>query len=174
MSRRLTAQIRPLAEEELEVVESHLNHDWGNPQKHKERLERQGRDKLAYLIAWVEGLPVGHATIVWGGTSEKAVADKIRHCPNVEDLFVHPDRRSQGIGTQLLRKAEVLAKQRGYDTLGLGVAIDNPRAPGGAICRRGAVGKFAMHGAPRRTELCRQTQPVSAWHTTAQRRKEEL
>ena len=36
----LAVEIGPLAEDELGVVEGLLNFDWGNPQKHKERLER--------------------------------------------------------------------------------------------------------------------------------------
>ena len=46
----LALEIRPLVQQELELVERHLKHDWGNPQKHRVRLERQLRDELVYLI----------------------------------------------------------------------------------------------------------------------------
>ena len=124
----LSIQVRLLAKHELEPVENSLDQDWGNSQKHRERLERQGRDKLAYLVAWIEGTPLGHAALKWDGASDKAVAGRVSQCPDVEDLFVHPERRSEGIGTEILREAEALARARGDQTVGLGVGIDNLRA----------------------------------------------
>ena len=49
-------------------------------------------------------------------------------CPDLQDAFVVPQYRSKGIGSRLLDAAELLVKQPGYARMGLGVAVDNPRA----------------------------------------------
>jgi GNAT superfamily N-acetyltransferase len=124
----LTVEIRPLVEEELGIVEGLLNFDWGNSQKHAKRLEMQQCDELIYLIAWVEGQAVGHAVLEWAGKVHVALAHKIRNCPNIDDLFVHPEHWSKGVGSQLLERAQDMAVSRGYRCVGLGVAVDNHRA----------------------------------------------
>ena len=124
---KLSVEIGPLTKDELGVVEELLNFDWGNPQKHQERLDMQQRDELIYLIAWIEGQPVGHAVLEWAGKTHDALACKVRDCPHVDDLFVHPEQRSKGIGTQLLDRAQNMAVRRGYRCVGIGVAIDNHR-----------------------------------------------
>tara|TARA_B100001013_G_C24387107_1_gene354509 strand:+ start:116 stop:631 length:516 start_codon:yes stop_codon:yes gene_type:complete len=124
----LAVEIRPLIENELGIVEKLLNFDWGNLQKHAKRLKMQQRDELVYLIAWVEGQTVGHAVLEWAGKVHAALACKVRNCPNIDDLFVHSEHRSNGVGSQLLDRAQNKAVQRRYGCIGLGVAVDNHRA----------------------------------------------
>jgi GNAT superfamily N-acetyltransferase len=88
-------------------------------EKHRERLEQQQRGDLVYLIAWEDGAAVGHELLRWRG--------RLGY-PQVEDLFVAPDRRDERIGTQLLDAAEAEARRRGYERVGLGVAVDNDGA----------------------------------------------
>ena len=118
-------EIKPLANEELEALEGTIDHDWGNPIKHKTRLAMQQRDELVYLIAWVAGKPVGHAVLEWAGKVHDAFIDKIANCPNIDDLFVGHGYRSKGIGSDLLNRAQDLAVQQGYRYVGLGVRTDN-------------------------------------------------
>ena len=127
-SSNLAVEIRPLTVDELGMVERHLGHDWGNSQKHQKGLERQQRDELVYFIAWAGGLlalgdcpPIPVMRVL-------PVALNVRDCPDVMDLFVHPDQRSKGVGTQLLDKAHELARRMGYTSIGLGVGVDNHRA----------------------------------------------
>ena len=52
-------------------------------------------------------------------------------CPEIGGLAVRPEElRSRGIGTELVRAAEELARTRGLTTVGIGVGQDNPRAAG--------------------------------------------
>ena len=124
----LQIEIRPILKGELPLVEKHLAFDWGNLAKHGARLARQQSGKAVYLIAWLENSPVGHLLIDWNGTDDEPMTSGLTGCPNLEDAFVAPQRRSMGIGSRLLDTAESLARQKGFSRIGLGVAIDNPRA----------------------------------------------
>ena len=121
----LQVKIKPLAKEELEVLEGTIDYDWGNPNKHKNRLIKQQRDELVYLIAWVAGEPVGHEVLEWTGKRHDAFIDKMANSPNIDDLFVCHRYLSKSIGSELLNKAQDLAVLRGYRHVGLGVRTDN-------------------------------------------------
>ena len=102
---------------------------YGPPEKHAERLERQRRGLVTYLIAWDQDLPVGHALLKWGGAEEQHIASALEgSCPDVEDLLVLAAYRSRGVGTQMLQAAELLVRERGFRCLGLSVDVRNPRA----------------------------------------------
>ena len=73
-----------------------------------------------YIVAWDGGDPVGHAHVAWTGTKVGV--------PEVQDLFVRPERRREGIATELTRAAERLAVGRGYERLSLGFGVDNVAA----------------------------------------------
>ena len=125
---RLTVEVKPLTEDGINRVEWHINFDWAALGKHRDRFHRQQEGEVVYLVAWYENLPVGHALLKWYGTTDDPRASKMDGCPDIEDLFVSPDYRSRGTGSCLLEQAESLVTQRGYCRIGLGVAIDNPRA----------------------------------------------
>ncbi len=78
------------------------------------------RDDSTYLVAWDDGVPVGHIHIAWSNT-ELGV-------PELQDVFVPADRRGQGIGTELTRAAEQLAAARGHDRCSLSVSDANAAA----------------------------------------------
>ncbi len=131
MSDLIAVRIRPIAAEDLAIVEERVAFDWAAPRKHRERFERQERGEVSYLVAWDEldeKLPVGHLLLKWRGTADEPMAPNIKDCPDLEDLFVIPDYRSCGIGTRLLECGEQAASERGHARIGLGVGVDNPRA----------------------------------------------
>jgi GNAT superfamily N-acetyltransferase len=97
-----------------------------SPRAHYLRFERQLAGQSTILIAWVDGVPAGHAEVRWDGND---VGDPFPHCPQVNAMEVWPpERRSQGIGTALIAAAERRALARGLGQLGLGVADTNRRA----------------------------------------------
>jgi len=103
-------EIRILTDEELPRVDATLPLD---------RLTGSMADG-GYLIAWEDGSPIGHAYLAWAGTE--------LGLPELQDVFVTPDRRGAGVGTALTRKAERLVAAQGYDRLSLSVGVRNPRA----------------------------------------------
>jgi GNAT superfamily N-acetyltransferase len=126
MRAREVAVLRPLMVDELGLVEEHLAH--GTAGKHRARLDAQEDGAVVYVIAWLGDRPIGHVLVKWQGASTEAVRSLVGDCPDVEDLFVAPDVRGRGFGTQLLEAAELLARNSGYDRIGLSVGVGNPRA----------------------------------------------
>jgi len=123
----LSVEVRPVAGRDVIRLETEL--PFGVPEKHADRLARQARGQVVYLIAWNGGTPVGHALLKWKGATEEVVASALRDtCPDVEDLYVVEALRSRGVGSRLLAAAEDLARDRGYPQIGLSVAQDNNRA----------------------------------------------
>lgn len=75
---------------------------------HARRFARQEAGECTYLVAWLEGRPVGHAEMRWTGCAAPEVS---LDCPEIGGLAVWPeDLRSRGIGTALIRAAEELAR----------------------------------------------------------------
>jgi len=112
--------IRPITEPDITLLEKHFPQ--GGMAKHAERFSRQQKGEAVYIIAWYQGRPVGHALLKWGGSQDGHVARQLNvSCPDIEDLFVLAEFRSQGIGSQLLCFAERLAWEQGYTHIGLSV-----------------------------------------------------
>jgi GNAT superfamily N-acetyltransferase len=96
---------------------------------HARRFARQEAGESTYLVARLDGRPVGHAEVRWRGCADARVRAARPGCPEINALAVWPERlRSRGIGTSLIRAAEQHARERGHTAVGLGVAADNPRA----------------------------------------------
>ena len=74
----------------------------------------------SYVVAWVDGEPVGHAHIAWTGT-ELGV-------PEIQDVFVAEPRRRQGIARALTTACEELARSRGHDRISLAHGIHDEAA----------------------------------------------
>ncbi|GGQ01621.1 hypothetical protein GCM10010266_26400 [Streptomyces griseomycini] len=96
---------------------------------HARRFARQRAGESTSPVAWLDGRPVGHAEVRWGGCADPGVRAARPGCPEINGLGVWPERlRSRGIGSALLRRAEAPARERGHTAVGLGVASGTPRA----------------------------------------------
>jgi ribosomal protein S18 acetylase RimI-like enzyme len=73
-----------------------------------------------YLVAWIDGAPVGHAHVAWTKTKLGV--------PEIQDVFVRPEQRRRGVASALNRAAEQLAIARDYTRISLSVGIDNVAA----------------------------------------------
>jgi ribosomal protein S18 acetylase RimI-like enzyme len=116
--------VRPASTEDLGLLSEHL-HLWGPPDYHERKLREQCTGKVAWLIAWYDGLPAGHLQIGWSGTDRPELLPHLGDCPHISRVGVRADMRSQGIGSALLEAAEGLIRLRGYTRVGLGVGIEN-------------------------------------------------
>jgi len=103
--------------------------------EYKNYLQLQKEGKATCLVAWEDKTPVGHLLIRWDGSLEIPrivnripMAAKFAGYPSFESIEVRLDRRGRGIGTALIRHAEQLVRQRGFEQAVIEVDIDNPRA----------------------------------------------
>ncbi|MGV9454210.1 GNAT family N-acetyltransferase [Streptomyces sp. NPDC003635] len=100
----------------------------GRTSFHARRFARQEAGECTYLVARLDGRPVGHTEMRWTGCAEPAVRAACPGCPEIGGLAVVEELRSRGIGAALVRAAEELARRRGLTVVGIGVGKDNPRA----------------------------------------------
>jgi GNAT superfamily N-acetyltransferase len=104
--------VRELRPDEVEAVDRHLP---------LSRLDQQVAEGSTYLIAWEDDHPVGHAHLAWSGTH--------LGLPEIQDVFVLPERRRRGIASQLTKAAEDEARKCGWERISLSVSQDqNPAA----------------------------------------------
>jgi RimJ/RimL family protein N-acetyltransferase len=121
-------EIKVCREEDVNLLELHIPSPPGN-RLHARRFTQQRQGLSTYLVAWLDGIPVGSGQIRWSGCAAAEVQRVHPRCPEVNGLSVWPpELRSRGIGTALLRAAEKRARQRGHKQIGLGVNDDNPAA----------------------------------------------
>ena len=107
----MTVTVTELQEVDIEEVDRHLP---------LSRLDQQAREGSTYLIAWEGDRPVGHAHIAWDRTHLAL--------PEIQDVFVLPERRRLGIASQLTRAAEEEARSRGWDRISLSVSRSDNQA----------------------------------------------
>ncbi|MFD3534992.1 GNAT family N-acetyltransferase [Streptomyces sp. NPDC058664] len=120
-------EIRACRAADVPLLDRHLPAP-GAPTRHADRFARQEAGAGTYLLAWRDGVPVGHGQVRWDGCAAPEVRAEVGDCPEFNGLDVRRELRGQGIGTALIHAAEGLARERGRAALGLGVARDNPRA----------------------------------------------
>jgi ribosomal protein S18 acetylase RimI-like enzyme len=84
-----------------------------------ERFDGWG-EGWTYLVAWEDGRPVGHAHVAWTGTE--------LGLPELQDVYVLPERRGRGVGTALTLAAEALAAEQGHGRCSLSVSEQNEAA----------------------------------------------
>lgn len=96
---------------EVETVDRHLP---------LSRLDQQVDEQSMYLIAWEDARPVGHAHLAWSETHLEL--------PEIQDVFVLPERRRRGIATQLTHAAEEEARARGWNSISLSVSQEGNAA----------------------------------------------
>jgi ribosomal protein S18 acetylase RimI-like enzyme len=99
--------VRELTEAELPRVDARLP---------LSRLD----EAQTYLVAWEGEEPVGHAHVSWEGTTLGA--------PEIQDVYVLPEARGRGIGTELSRAAEELVRERGRARVSISASVTNERA----------------------------------------------
>jgi ribosomal protein S18 acetylase RimI-like enzyme len=120
-------QVQDCTEHDVDRLEDHLPSP-GLNRFHHIRYQRQLQGLSAFLVARLDGTPVGCGEILWSGCGDAGVRERFPACPELSGLMVAPQRRSQGIGTTIIRTAEARVADRGFRWIGLGVDDQNERA----------------------------------------------
>lgn len=81
-----------------------------------------------YLVAWDGDEPLGSGVLRWAGSVGDNARAAAGGAPALIHLHVRDTHRGQGVGTALLREAELVVSRRGGTTLALAVGVDNADA----------------------------------------------
>jgi len=106
--------VRELTEADLLAVDARLPLD---------RLDQWRNGNSIFLVAWDEGEPVGHALLEWPGPKCEDPS-----LPELQNVFVVPERRLEGIATLLNAVAEERARRASFDELTLTCSVDDAGA----------------------------------------------
>lgn len=107
-----------------EIIEGDLAgfHAWYGPERDdsfRRSLDRHVNGEIVYLVAVANRGPVGHLGV-----------DMVR-MPGAAVLWqfgVLPPLQSLGIGSAMVRRAEAIARERGFRVTEIGAETSNPRA----------------------------------------------
>ncbi len=116
--------IRLLESEDIPQIAKAFEHlDWNKPASQYEQylMEQEIKTRVVY-VAFIEGQFAGYLTICWTSSYEPFREERI---PEIVDFNVLPEFRRQGIGTQLMDKAESeIAKVSPVAGIGVGMTPD--------------------------------------------------
>lgn len=88
-------EIRPLSDEvELPLLQEHMR---GGP--HTDRAAAHASGAATFLVAWMDGRPVGYLLLKWTGADE-AIVHELMRLPRAERHHRHAGASLRGIGTR--------------------------------------------------------------------------
>ena len=120
--------IRPLLRGDIPRLERELPFEDVCPGKYYEYYSLQQSGAGVSLTGWQGVRPIAHALVCWRGPVREPMASSLKRCAHLSAFHVHPDCRSRGVGTDLLKWTESVVRARGYRHIGLSVDVDNSRA----------------------------------------------
>lgn len=85
----------------------------------RRNLERQREGEIVYLVATLDGETVGHLGVD---------LVRVRGVAWLWQFAVRTDLQNRGIGTEMVRRAEVAALDRGFRVAEIAAELTNPRA----------------------------------------------
>jgi GNAT superfamily N-acetyltransferase len=100
---------------------------------HEQRLLQQEQGHGPYLIAWLEGEPVGHVQLQLPDDRDVDPMLEGRGAAWAEDLWVRPSARGRWIGPALMRRLETEARRAGVERTVFFVGVDHGYAAARAI-----------------------------------------
>lgn len=114
--------LTPLNESDLdEIANAFKLIGWHKPKSiYVKYLQEQSDQVRSVVVAKMNNQFCGYVTLKWHSTYSNFIE---KHIPEIVDLNVLPNYRNQGVGTQLIKKCEGLVKEKGVNTIGIGVGL---------------------------------------------------
>ena len=111
-----------MKESDIDIISKYIaDLGWGSKTDTlKQYLSEQNSVDRDVFIAEYDGELAAYVTVQWQSSYKPFVDNSI---PEIKDLFAFYEYRNKGIATQLMDKAEVRIKEKGYKTVGLGVGL---------------------------------------------------
>lgn len=110
--------IRPIEKSDLCKMDITFKSEF--ERTHADDLHEQSLSNISFMVAWLNGHPVGHALVRWKGPREVTVRREYADCPEIYRLRVLKEFRSQGIATAIIKECENEALKREFLFIGLG------------------------------------------------------
>jgi GNAT superfamily N-acetyltransferase len=121
-------RISECREEDVVLLDAHMPSLGAAASHHAARFARHRVGASTLLVAWRDGVPVGSCEVLWNGCEAPEVRAAHPDCPEINGLGLWPETlRTQSVGTALIHAAEDLVRERGGDSVGLGVEKNTPR-----------------------------------------------
>ncbi len=95
-----------------------------------ERLDRQERGDVWFLVAESKGDIVGQLVLRWPGHPDRLGRRAWKDVADIEDIRVYPSYRGRGIGSEMLNHVEWMCTREGVDQIGTCV---EPKAASDAV-----------------------------------------
>lgn len=116
--------IRQIVHSEILQLARIFQHPWLSSQESKEKWQRYFEEhtdkKRVVCIVEYENIPVGYGTLL---LQSFYLFFKQAHIPEINDIRISPEYRNKGFGSSLIKKLEQIARELGYQTVGLGVGL---------------------------------------------------
>ena len=118
-------EIRQATADDLEVLVARAS-EAHEKVAERDRFAAQERGESLLLIAWDGDDIVGRMGRLYLASKYQEVRDALGDFPEINGLDAWPTGR--GVGSLLIAAAEDIARQRGFDRIGIGVLVDNTAA----------------------------------------------
>lgn len=115
--------IRELVDDDFDELNLHFGTltPYNNPRcKWEKYLQLQNNGERSVRVVENGNQVVGIATLKY---QSDYTAFRIHKIPEINDLLIAKEHRKAGFGTALINELEIIAKDAGYKTIGLGVGL---------------------------------------------------
>lgn len=117
-------RVRPLQEADIAKIVIHYSFPWSTPEStqsvwNKYYLEQQSGIRTVALLEKNHEI-LGYGSLLRQSECSRFLSNNI---PEINAIWIHEAHRSQGFGTLLIQWIENLAKQEGYDQIGIGFGL---------------------------------------------------
>jgi GNAT superfamily N-acetyltransferase len=99
---------------------------------------------MVQVVAWQGERPVGKAMVLFPDHAEWSESAERERCAEIRDVGVVEDLRRRGVATAMIASLETDSRARGFDRIGLSVALSEDDSPARELYAR--LGYTFAHG----------------------------